>query len=495
MAIFNFILQGSSALFHQIRPLLNKTLITISKNNVAVLGWLITILCSLIVFDITESYTVSFSYSKFTITLVAAVVMWIFRLVPEYIPSLIILIAAMLLHVAPSTLILSGFNSDSFYFAVSVFAVGALLTKSRLFYRVSLILLIKLPLKQSLLQKCLFFLGALMTPMMSVQSSRVALIAPLLNDIMESSRIRPRSSSANALANSAFNGCILLSTIFLTGKSSNFIIYGLLSEQHQWQGNWLSWLELASFPGLMLITLFFILQSILFKPNNNLNINQYKLKKELCSMGKPTLIEHIAILSFVVFFAGTIISTCFNISGLWTCLSIFIILFITGALTSKELQNKINWGFLFYFGAIIGVMRTIQSLGVDVWLINHFQWLTHLAQSNVACFITLIYAISWIGGLVLGTMIAPAILFTAIIPFALQSPVCNWIVAFVILLATEAWIFPYQSSYFLCFEELLKRNNNFLLKPLLKLNAWFTFLKLFVILASIPFWYTLGVLF
>jgi DASS family divalent anion:Na+ symporter len=470
-------------------------MITASKNSIAVLGWLITILCSLIVYDITSNYPISLAYSKFTIILVAALVMWIFRLVPEYIPSLLIMVAAMLLNIAPNTLILSGFNSDSFYFAVSVFSIGALLTKSRLFYRLSLIMLIKLPFKQALLQKCLFFLGALMTPMMSVQSSRVALIAPLLNDIMESSRIKPRSSSANALANSAFNGCILLSTIFLTGKSSNFIIYGLLSEQHQWQGNWFSWLWLASFPGLMLIAVFFILQSILFKPNNTLNINRYKLKKELCSMGKITLIEHVAMISFIVFFAGTVLSTWFNISGLWTCLIIFIMLFVTGALTSKEIQNKINWSFLFYFGAIIGVMRTIQSLGVDFWLIHHFQWLTHLAQSNVACFITLIYAISWVGGLVLGTMIAPAILFTAIIPFALQSPVCNWIVAFVILLATEAWIFPYQSSYFLCFEELLKRNNNFLLKPLLKLNAWFTFLKLFVILASIPFWYSLGVLY
>ncbi|WP_203109490.1 SLC13 family permease [Legionella bononiensis] len=495
MAIFNYFLQGSSMMLHHSRILMNKTMITASKNSVAVLGWLMTILCSLVVFHITQNYAISLAYSKFTIILVAALVMWIFRLVPEYIPSLLIMIATILLNIAPSTIILSGFNSDSFYFAVSVFSIGALLTKSRLFYRLSLILLIKLPFKQAVLQKCLFFLGALMTPMMSVQSSRVALIAPLLNDIMESSRIKPRSSSANALANSAFNGCILLSTIFLTGKSSNFIIYGLLSEQHQWQGNWFSWLWLASFPGLMLVAVFFILQSLLFKPNNTLNINRYKLKKELCSMGKTTLIEHVAIISFIVFFAGTILSTWFNISGLWTCLILFIILYVTGALTSKELQNNINWGFLFYFGAIIGVMRTIQSIGVDLWLIHHFQWLTHLAQSNVACFITLIYAISWVGGLILGTMIAPAILFTAIIPFALQSPVCNWIIAFVILLATEAWIFPYQSSYFLCFEELLKRNNNFLLKPLLKLNAWFTFLKLFVILASIPFWYSLGVLY
>lgn len=480
-----------SAMFNQNRILIDKT----SKSSVTVLGWLITLLCSLLARIVMEHSCTSLAYSEFSIILVAALVMWIFRLVPEYIPSLLIVLAAIVLHIAPQHIILSGFSSDSFFFALSVFSLGALLTKSRLFYRLSLMLLIKLPFKQSLLQKCLFFLGAIMTPMMSVQSSRVALIAPLLDDILESSRIKPHSSSANALANAAFNGCILLSTIFLTGKSSNFIIYGLMSEQHQWQGNWFSWLWLAAFPGLVLITLFFILQSIFFKPAKNLTINRYKLKKELYLMGKLSSDEYTAILTFVLFTIGTLCSTWLNISAIWICLVIFVILISTGALNSKEIQTKINWSFLFYFGAIIGVMRTIQNIGIDIWLINHFHWLTHLAQSNVACFITLIYVISWIGGLFLGTMIAPAILFTAIIPFSLQSPVSNWIIAFVILMATEAWIFPYQSSYFLCFEELLKRNNNFLLKPLLKLNAWFTLIKLFVILASIPFWYTLGVLY
>lgn len=482
-------------MINQSRIFVTKTFVATTKSTIVVFGWLMTILSSLVVSYIVHYANLSLPFAEYTIILTAALVMWIFRLVPEYIPSLIIVLATLILNIVPRHIILSGFTSDSFFFALSVFAIGALLTKSRIFYRLSLVVLIKLPFKQSLLQKCLFFLGTIMTPLMSVQSSRVALIAPLLDDILASSRIQPRSSTANALANAAFNGSILLSTIFLTGKSSNFIIYGLLSEQHQWQGNWFSWLWLASFPGLVLMALFFILQSILFKPNKQMAINRYKLKRELCSMGKLSLDEYIAMLSFILFFIGSILSSWLNVSGLWTCLIIFILLIVTGTLNTKEIQTRLNWSFLFYFGAIIGVMRTIQNLGVDIWLLNHFQWLTLLAQSNVAWFITLIYVISWVGGLFLGTMIAPAILFTAIIPFALQSPVSNWVIAFVILMATEAWIFPYQSSYFLCFEELLKRNNNFLLSPLLRLNAWFTLLKLFVILASIPFWYTLGVLY
>lgn len=451
------------------------------------------ILCAFISFYLNQNTGIDLSHTSFIVILGAAFIMWTFRLVPEYLPAALIILSALLFNIAPQNVILSGFTSRSFFIAVSVFGVGAIMSKSRLFYRLALILLIHLPSKSSLLQKFLFFLGALITPIMSVQSSRIALIAPLLDDILESSTIHPRSDTANALANAAFNGCILLSTIFLTGKSSNFILFSLLSEQNQWQGNWLHWLWAASFPGLLLIALFFILHSITFKSPNTLKINYFKLKKELCSLGHLSFAEYIAIISLLLFAIGTIISTWKDISSFWTCITIFTLLLWTNVLDKKEILKKINWSFLFYFGAIIGVMHALQNIGFEPWLLAHLQWLSHLAHANPFYFIVIIYVISWLGGLLLGTMIAPALLFTVIIPLANQGTVSNWVVAFVILMATEAWIFPYQSSYFLCFEELLKTNNNFHLNPLLRLNAWFSLLKLGIVIASIPFWYFFGI--
>ncbi|WP_133135663.1 SLC13 family permease [Legionella rowbothamii] len=441
-----------------------------------------------------QSMALNFAKASFAVTLLAALLMWILRLVPEYIPALVLILAAIFLRIAPENITLSGYSSNSFFLATSVFAVGAIITKSRLFYRLSLILLMHLPSRQSFLQKFLFLFGALITPIMSVQSSRVALMAPLLDDILESSSINPRSDTANALANAAFNGCILLSTIFLTGKSSNFIVFGLLSEQNQWQGNWLGWLGAASFPGILLVALFFLIQSRIFKSTTPLEMDHFKLKNEFKALGRLSFEEYIALLCLGLFFIGSVIATLKNTSTSWTCMGIFLLLFSTRALNTKELASKINWNFLFYFGAIIGIMHALQNTGLETWVVGHFQWLNYLATMNYLYFIIVVYAISWLTGLLLGTMIAPAILFTLIMPIANHSSISNWVVAFVILVATEAWIFPYQSSYFLCFEELLKPNNNFHLSPLLKLNAWFSLLKLGIVIASIPFWYFFGLL-
>lgn len=460
----------------------------------SMLSWLIVILCALLMFRLTKNSSLDWGTANFLVIFSATIGMWVFRLVPEYIPAVIIIMAALLLNIAPEQVIFSGFHSDSFFLALTVFAVSAAIIKSRLFYRLSLILLIHMPAKESILQKFLFFLGVLMTPLMSVQSSRVTLIAPLLDDILKSSKIHPQSNTANALANAAFNGCILLSTIFLTGKSSNYIIFSLLSEQNQWQGNWLNWLWAASFPGLLLIISFFMIQSYLFKPHKTIKINFFHLKRESHSLGSLSPAEFIAIICLSLFFIGTFLSGWKNISSIWTCISVFLLLAITGTLNAKEFKIMINWGFLFYFGAIIGVIHVIQNTSIDQWLIHHLQWLIDIGQINVIYFIVAVYIISWLIGLLLGTMVAPALLFTTIMPLAKQCSTSGWVIAFVILIATEAWIFPYQSSYFLCFQDLLKRKNNFLLDPLLKVNALFSLLKLGIILLSIPLWYSFGIL-
>ena len=78
---------------------------------------------------------------NFSVIFSAALVMWIFRLVPEYVPAIFIILATILLGLAPQQIILSGFRSDSFFLALSVFGIGAVIVKSRIFYRVSLFLL------------------------------------------------------------------------------------------------------------------------------------------------------------------------------------------------------------------------------------------------------------------------------------------------------------------------------------------------------------------
>ncbi len=461
-----------------------------------VIGWLTALLLPALLLFFLQDTTMNWACKNFVVIFSAALVMWIFRLVPAYVPAIFMILATMLLGLAQQSVLLSGFSSDSFFLALGVFGIGEVLVKSGLFYRLSLLILNHLPKNKFLLQAVLFIIGFLLTPVMTAQSARVALIAPLLEDMRKTAGLRPQSTATNSLACSAFHGCILLSVMFLTGKSSNFVLYGMLSEQTQWQFGWLHWFIVSSIPGAFLIIAFFVLMRIQFHNNDNdeLNVNRVAIKRELHLMGSLTVNEWAAILSIAALMLSLIFSSWHQIPSAWISIGIFFILLTSGVLNKNDFKNGINWPFLFYLGAIIGIMRCVQEIGIDNWIVSYLSWLGDIASHQRIVFIVLIYAISWLGGLLLGTMAAPALMFTLLMPVAQQAVMSSWLVAFIILMATEAWIFPYQSSYYLYFEEWVQENNHYDLRKTLSLNAWFSLIRLLAILLSIPFWRRIGVL-
>lgn len=471
-----------------------KQVLPLPKYFFDAIGWLTALLLPALLLFFLQETTMNWACKNFVVIFSAALVMWTFRLVPAYVPAIFMILATMLLGLAQQSVLLSGFSSDSFFLALGIFGIGEVLVKSALFYRLSLLILNHLPKNKFLLQMVLFIIGLLLTPIMTAQSARVALIAPLLEDMRKTAGLEPGSVTANSLACAAFNGCILLSVMFLTGKSSNFVLYGMLPEQIQWQFNWVNWFIVASVPGLLLIIAFFILNHLKFRNKDELTVNRAAIRRELHLMGRLSGNEWAAILSIAALMISLIFSPWHQIPSAWISIGIFFILLTSGVLNKHDFKNGINWPFLFYLGAIIGIMRCVQEIGIDNWIVNYLSWLSDIASRQSILFIVLIYIISWIGGLVLGTMAAPALLFTLLMPVAQQAIMSSWLVAFIILMATEAWVFPYQSSYFLYFEEWVQENNHYDLRSILSLNAWFSLLRLLAILMSIPFWRKIGIL-
>lgn len=458
--------------------------------NIKSIGWMAVCCSAIMMYLFVHHSSLNNTNAHFLILFSAALIIWIFRLIPESVPALFIISAMSLLDFKQEYILLSGFFSDSFFLTLSLFGIGFVLIKAKLFYRLSLFILYYLPPKQSLIHKVLFGMGLLMTPVVSVQSARIALMAPLLDDVITSSNIDAQSPAANALASSAFNGCILFSTIFLTGKSSNALLYTMLPSTPK-QG-WFFWLLAASIPGLLLAGLFLIMHSYFFKQQEVIKLNKFKIKKDLRALAHCTPPEWTAIASIIVLCIGCAMASHYHHSYLWPCLGVYGLLMGCGTLTKKEFTRDINWTFLFYFGALIGIMRYLQTTGIDIWLGAHLEWLITLCHNNKLLLIICVYWISWLCALILGTMTAPVLLFTVLLPLMKPTELDNWIVAFTILMATEAWVFPYQSNYFLCFAEMLKKRDNVQLKSLLSFNAWFAPLKLAILLASLPFWYMLG---
>lgn len=463
-------------------------------SSLELVGWSFCIVIPALILYGFQDSQLSWASTNFVVIFSAALMMWIFRLVPEYVPAVFVILATVLLGIAPEKVLLSGFASESFFLAMSVFGLGAVITKSRIFYRLSLRLLLHLPHRAFILQGVVFFLGAILTPIMTAQSSRVALMVPFLDDLNRSANLKAKGALASSLACCAFQGSILLSAIFLTGKSSNFVLFGMLSKQMQWQFSWINWFIAASFPALLLIIAFFILLRLQFKTVSKPNINLTKVRAELENLGSWNLEEWAATSGVVILAIGLMTSSIHHISAAWLCFAIFFVLLLTGVLNKQGFKLGINWPFLFYLGAIIGIMRCVQVTGIDLWLVDSLSWMAEVAEYSSVLFLMLIYIIGWLGCFIFGTAAAPAVLFTMLLPMAEHAAINTWLIAFVLLMATESWLFPYQSSYYLCFEEELGIKSKHQLGATLKMNAYFCLIRFAVVMMSIPVWQAMEIL-
>src|SRR3989338_7246434 len=125
------------------------------------------------------------------------------------------------------------------------------------------------------------FFGVFLTSVLSAQSTRIAIMAPILDKILTNTAGLMKREAVNAITNAAFNGCILLSTIFLSGKSSNYVLFSMLTTKQALPNGWLTWLTFASFPGLLLIIAFYVIHALNFRSNIFSPLNRFSLIKEI----------------------------------------------------------------------------------------------------------------------------------------------------------------------------------------------------------------------
>ncbi|KTD48183.1 Inner membrane protein YbhI [Legionella quinlivanii] len=475
-----------SKLQHLPNGLLVKTLLA--------LGLAASLLNSLVSFksiQILPAYSGMEEQLFLTISIVALFLTGI-GLISEYTLSAITFASSLLIPDKSQLLIMSGFTSENVYIVLSFFIVACVIQKSQIFQRMIVLLLLKFAHKPACLEKLLFFIGLLMTPILSVQSTRVAIMAPVLDNIVSISGYKPQGKAANAMANAAFSGCVLLSTIFLTGKSSNYLLFSAMSTSSL-SNAWLVWLSFAAFPGILLIAAFFLIHSIAYKSPEVPEIQRFSLLKTCYKLGPISAKEYASLLSVGVLIASLALRKILPVHPLFIALLTASIPLSFGLLKVKDFSNHINWKFICYLATMIGIMKFISGMTLPLWIAQVHNWLSPVSQ-NLFIFIFLLFALSWLLCIIFGTMIAPGIAFTLLAPVLASGSVNQWIIAFVILMATESWIFPYQSSYFLCFKKLLNQQQNFQLKPVLTTNALLAIAKIAVIYASIPYWRYLGLL-
>jgi DASS family divalent anion:Na+ symporter len=463
------------------------------ENLATVVGWLLAILAPALILYFGRGWGIDKPALYFMAICSATIVMWIFTLVDEYIPGIFALLATLAMNLVPTPVILSGLASDGFVMAMSVLGLAAVIVSSGLSYRLLLQLLIKLPNTAFWQNGALLGIGFLLTPLIPSINGRVSLVTPFLSDMLEILQQKNRGMGANRLAISAFVGVSLLSGVFLSSKSVNFVVFGLLPDQIQDQFQWLGWLATSAVVAVVLVLLHGLMTFAFLRGGEPSHLSRDQLAVQLSLLGKLRQGEWAAVAGVVLFMVGVATSSLHKVASPWLGMAILFGILLFGALNKHEFREKIDWPFLIYLGGIVGITSAINYLGLGRLIAAQLPWLGEYIHTNFSLFVLLLAAVIFVIRLAVPISATIVIMATVLMPVATHYGINPWVVGFVVLIVGEMWFFPYQCSYYLQLRQLSK-GRIYDEGLFLKFNALSNVMKLAAIYASMPYWKSLGLL-
>ncbi len=462
--------------------------------NITVVGWCFAIFLPAIIYYYGDTLSFDWKTKIFLTVASATVVMWIFRLVDEFIPSIMAVIVILVLDIAPPEVVLSGFTSGSFFMALSIFGLSAILTTSGLTYRIVINLFRFLPLSQFWHSLAIFITGIFLTPLFPSANGRIGLATPILLDMVESLGYKKEGKAATRLAIATFSGFTMFSSIFLSSKSMHFIVFGILPIQVRERFNWGYWFYAAIVAGLVLMIFYFILTQIMFQNSDKPRLSREIIKAQYNVLGPLSAQEWAAIGGIALFALGIATSSIHKIQLPWIGFAVLYIILVLGFLSKEDFKTHVDWTFLIYLGALIGLIKTMSYLGLDISLGHKFLWLGTYMKDNFYIFVPLLSISTMLLRLFIPNTATVAILASVLFPIALLNGMNPWVIGFIILIMSDSWFLPYQCSYYLLFDELTTAKKLFSKPMILKFNLISITFRVIAVYASIPFWKSVGIL-
>lgn len=457
-------------------------------------GWLLAILIPLLALLFGGKMGGNREVVTFVAIFSAVLVMWAFELVDEFVPGIFAVLMTLSLGLAPVNEVLAGFASDGFFMAMSILGLGTVLVLSGLSFRCMLLLLRYLPATKMGHNIGLMLTGMLLTPVIPSINARSVLIAPFLIDMVETVKFKFSEKAATQLTMTAFAGVTLVSASFLTSRSINFVIYGMLSTQEQQQFSWMYWVFASGIATLSMILIYFLGSGLLFRSREKSMLSKEQIDVQLKLLGKMKRREWAALFGIVIFALGIVTTSIHNIQPPWLGMAILYGLLLFGFLNKREFTEKTDWPGLIYLGTLIGIINTFNYLGLDKWLVSHLSILVEVMQSSFSLFVAILFVVIFVIRLALPNSATIAVCATIFMPVASHVGVNPWVIGFILLLLGDMWVLPYQCPHYMQFQHIVREKGIYDEAFFIKFNMFMNLIRLAGVYASIPFWKGLGLL-
>lgn len=429
----------------------------------------------------------------FTAILAAAILMWVFSLVDEFIPPLVAVVATLFIGLAPPTVALAGFASPGLMTLLGVFALSATISASGLSYRLMLWMLLKLPDRPVWQQSTLLAGGYLLSPITPSSNSRLSLLLPLYRDMLDGLRLPKRGIAATGLMAATFAGAMLFSPMLSTSKSSNITAISLLPTQVQEEFIGLFWLAAAGVAAIGLTLLHLAAMRWLFPGGNPAPLPKKRMAIQLKLLGPLRGVEKIALGGFAFFLIGAGTVSWHHIQPSWIAGCVLIGLLMSGVFGKQEFRQQLDWPMVFFLLGMDSITRIMSYLGLDTALARAMNDSFSFIHGRIDLFILAALATTLIVRLALPITAGMLVAVIILLPVANAQGIHTWICVFLTALFSDIWFAPYQNSVY---TQIISQGltTQFDVPRFMRYNQLMNLARVAVAFLSIPYWQWLGLI-
>jgi len=418
---------------------------------------------------------------------------WVFWVFPDYGVALIFALGLILTRLGRPEVVLGGFASTTWFMTLGVLGLGAAITSSGLFYRLSLQLVRFFPLNYYWQIVALGFMGMVVMALIPQQSARTAIISQMLVNLSESLGYKNPSKASTGLFVASFLGLGQLGFLFLTGSTTSLIAWGLLPPDVREQFTWGYWFLAALPPTLVVVAIILCSTMFLYRPESKPQVSYKMVQNQLEVLGSLSQKEWITlgVLCFTV--VGWLTVSYHGIDGAWISLISLCVLINTGVLGWGMLKKGIDWELLIYMGATLSIPILLTQAKIDEWLVSLASPVILPFLDRPALSFIIIALIAYAVKLVFTSFLTVVTLTVALLPLSVDLGISPWIMAMIILVGSEVWFFTFQVDWHTLAYSTTE-GKGFSYPLMYRINPFYALAYIVALIAAIPYWRYLGLM-
>jgi DASS family divalent anion:Na+ symporter len=246
-------------------------------------------------------------------------------------------------------------------------------------------------------------------------------------------------------------------------------------------------------PTLVVIIIILAVTIFLYRPDTHSQISYKMVQTQLDILGPLSHKEWISLIVLLLTVGGWLTAPYHGIDGAWIAIIAFSVLVNTSILDWGMMRKGIDWELLIHMGVTLSLPTLMKQAKIDQWLVDVISPLILPFMDSPAWFFIVIALLTYLLKLVFTSFLAVVTLCVALLPLSIDVGMNPWIIAMMILIASEVWFFPYQVDWhMLAFSTTDGKGFSY---PLMcRINPVYAIAYIVALLLAIPYWRFLGLM-